>query len=244
MCSNAATTVRVNHMKEEFRKYLHMHSEANILDERMNLKHSAFFEGIKRAGNGSMYPNIVYGFKEYIPGSLDTFPDTVNVNGVYNLTDPALPVAANHSWFYNYRSIIKQDEVVGDPDYFLKDIISTVYERTGIPKGIFILMGCLVNTDQEAMRQAGVAMDIANAEYPTRFETVTVEELMPHAPHEIPKERGAGYMQHFHPLSTDMAVNMVKSGLYTKNTSDWLEQVMPTNHNTLRQKLKNVKVNE
>ena len=244
MCSNAGTTQRVYNQREEFRKYLHMHSEANIVDARYNLKQSAFFEGIKRAGTGSMYPNIVYGFKEYKPGSSDEFqPSRVNVNGVYDLTDPSLPVYANPTFLYNDRSIIKQEETEDDPDYFLKDIISTVYERKGSPKGIFILMGCLVNTDQDAMRQAGVAIDIANAEYPTRFETVTVEELMPHAPREIPKERGAGNTVHFHPLSVEMAVNMVKSGLYTKNTSDWVEQVLPSEHNELRRRLQNIKVN-
>jgi hypothetical protein len=162
----------------------------------------------------------------------------VNINGVYDLTDPLLPVHVTANLFFNKRSIIKQEETEGDPDYFLKDIISTVYERKGVPKGIFILMGCLVNTDQEAMRQAGVAMDIANAEYPTRFETVTVEELKPHAPSEIPKELGAGSTVHFHPLSTEMAVNMVKTGLYTKNTSDWVEQVLPSEHNELQRRLK------
>ena len=246
MCSNAVTTVRVNHLKEEFRKYLHMHSQGNILDERMNLKHPAFFEGIKRAGTGSLYPNIVYGFKEYKPNTNGEFqPAKVNVNGVYDLTDTKLPTYASHSWFYNNRSLINQDEVEGDPDYFLKDVITTVYERTGLSKGIFILMGCLVNKDQDAMRKAGVAMDIANAEYPTRFETVTMDELMPHLPDEIPKERGSGSMIQFHPLSPEMAINMVKSGLYNKtNTSEWSEQVSQTNHNELYRRLKNTEVDE
>jgi len=84
-------------------------------------------------------------------------------------------------------------------------------------------------------------MDLANAEYPTRFETFTHDELTTHFPNEIPRDRGM-YTSQFHPLHNNMAINMVKHGLYAKENTNWADELLPSNHNTLRQKLKTVKV--
>jgi hypothetical protein len=226
-------------MKEEFRKYLHVHSQGNIIDDREKRTKAPMFDGIRRAGPTSKYPNIVYGFKEPDPKKEGEFlPASLNVNGVYDVT--ALPIDVDDSLFYNNNSLIKQEETDDDPDYMLENIISVIQKRTGIPKGIFILMGCLVSKDAVAMDETGVLMETANAEYPTMFETLTADELAPYNESEIPRELGS-FQAYIHPLSEEMALSMVKEGLYTKNNSKWVEDILPNDRNQLRQKLKTMK---
>jgi hypothetical protein len=64
--------------------------------------------------------------------------------------------------------------------------------------------------------------------------------LAPYNESEIPRELGS-FQPHIHPLSEEMALSMVKEGLYTKNNSKWVEDILPNDRNQLRQKLKTMK---
>ena len=237
MCSSRYTAWRVNYLKDEYRKYLHVHSPDDIISIREKYMHSTAFGGIRRAGASSTYPNIAYGFKEKDRDLGGFFPADTNINGVYDITK--LPPDSEPNLFTNAHSIIRQEETKDDPDYMLKDIIQTVYARTGIDRGIFIIMGCLVTTNINTMDKIGRQMDVANAEYTDKFETFTKEELLKHSPSEIPYELGM-YGKYVHPLSEEMALNMVKKGLLTKGNRAWIENILPTNRAPLREKLKNV----
>jgi len=239
MCSSKYTAHRVNYLKDEYRKYLHVHSSDDIIvSHEKNVKSTAF-GGIRRAGASSAYPNIAYGFKEPDRDAKKGvfLKKDKNINGIYDITN--LPPDVDPNMFMNEHSIISQDERKDDPDYMLQDIIQTVYTRKGIHRGIFILMGCLVNANVNAMDTIGRQMDVANAEYTGKFETLTKDELSIHSPSEIPHERGM-YDRYVHPLSEDMALNMVKKGLLTKGHGAWIENVLPLNRAPLREKLKNI----
>jgi len=241
MCSSRYTTYRINSIKEEMRKYLHVHSADNVVVRPTLKSKSGIFGGIRRAGASSTYPNIAYGFKEPDRDSNKGvfLPPNENINGVYDITK--LPDDVDPNMFINTYSIISQTEKKDDPDYMLKDIIQTVYTRTGIHGGIFILMGCLVTTNMNAMDTIGRQMDIANAEYTKLFETLTKDELAIHNPYETPYELGFDKL-HVNPLSEEMALDMVKKGLFTKGNRPWIENVLPDDRAPLREKLKSIVV--
>lgn len=244
MCANKITPWFIHNSREEIRKYLHTHSEGNIIS-RVSAKLAPLFSGIRRAGPNATFPNIVYGFKDYTTDESNPYKSIErNDNGIFPIT--ATPeLFDDEANFMNTHSIIKQTEAPDDPDYMLEDIIQTVYKRTGIQKGIFILMGCLAIDDIDYALKTGQRMDIANAEYTAANELLTGDEMYKHdLTGEIPIDFGTS--RQMVALNIEDVKYMVKRGLLAKpsnnnSEANWGEEnILVSNRPSYREILKGI----
>lgn len=169
--SDSAIRINVDYI----RKFLYVHDTDDVvMSDVVGKSKFSFFSGLQRAVGPSEHPNISYTFNENGPdGKL--LPRDKNPYGVYNISRSLYSFMD----LDNSTSIIPQDP--SRKNWSLKQIINEVYETEGIPKGIFISTGCLTACNsagsEASMREAGMIMATADAEYRTHRETLTAEEL-------------------------------------------------------------------
>jgi hypothetical protein len=163
----------------DIRKYLLVHSASNVnLANNIGKSKFSFFADLKRAAQNIdnrniVYPNMNYSFNNKVDDKLT--PRDKNPYGVYRLDVPELPNPINNTF-----SIIPQDPK--RRNWFLSDIITEVYKKTRVHKGIFINGGCLSSCTSEPvgkhMDKAGQIMAYAHTIYPTLRETLTKDEAL------------------------------------------------------------------
>lgn len=156
------------------RKFLYVHDVDDVeMSDLVGKSNFSFFSGLQRAVGPSEQPNILYTFNEKGPDGQFLTRDK-NPYGVYDISDEF-----SSRDYKNSMSIIPQDPT--RKNWSLKQIISDVYKATGKRKGVFISTGCLSPCKSAdsgpSMREAGMIMAKADAEYRTHRETLTAEEL-------------------------------------------------------------------
>lgn len=198
---------------EDIRGFLTVHSSSNLRRMNENKKYS-FFDQMMRAaqnrerGDKIQYPNINYSFN---PDEERT-PRRLNKYGVYRIDDPSGKL--NYFTLNNTLSLIPQDPK--RKNWFLSDVIREVYERTGIPKGIFVNGGCLSSCSKltptgEHIDKAASLVSLANALFPTFRETLTQEEMEQRNMY-VPANEGTNLR--FFKIHPEVAKELVESGLY------------------------------
>lgn len=207
------------------RKFLYIHDidDADI-DDAVGKSDFSFFSGLQRAVGPSEHPNILYTFNETGRDGVLLSRDE-NPYGVYDISDKS-----SSTEYVNSMSIIPQD--ISRKNWSLKQIIQDVYKKTGKRKGVFISTGCLSSCNTRdsgpSIREAGMLMAKADAEYRTHRETLTAEELekkLIKRPYNlgIPKPHAA--------LDPKLIKEMAEEGLYDlKSFTDLPLLFNSTNH--------------
>lgn len=172
---------------DEYRKFLLVHSQSDTVPTpSIGVSKFAFFSGVSRAtspyttGEKVMYPNINFSMNEHDAMGKDITDPLQNENGVFNLDKLVLrkkdyrPPSLNNS-----HSLLPQD--LKRKNWFLHDIVESIYKKTGIRRGIFVLAGCqsVCNPDMKGadLDYAAGMIYRANVMYPSLRETFTKDEL-------------------------------------------------------------------
>jgi len=157
------------------RKFLYVHDTDDVeMSDVVGKSKFSFFSGLQRAVGPSEQPNILYTFNEEGPDG-ELLPRDKNPYGVYDISNEF-----SSRDYRNSMSIIPQDPT--RKNWSLKQIITDVYKAEGKRKGVFISTGCLTPCNSKidskaSMREAGMLMAKAAAEYRSHRETLTAEEL-------------------------------------------------------------------
>lgn len=163
--------------KDHIRTFMSLTSESDVyMMSGVGTSTFSFFSGIMRATSLKdepvLYPNINFTVNEHIGKDKTKLkkPED-NDNGVY-----AIDKLDKSTTLNNTLSIIPQG--LKRDNLFLQDIITEVYTKTGISKGIFILAGCLetCKATKQDMDSAAGLIHLANVKYPYE-KTFTSEQF-------------------------------------------------------------------